>query len=157
MIILGIDPGTTRIGYGVVESEGNRMQCLAYGIIGQAGLDKLENLKQTEKQLLELIKKYKPERAGLEKLFFTNNRTTAMAVSEMRGVLLLTLTKHDIPIHEFTPLQVKQYISAYGKADKTQVQRMVRMLLNIQNPIKPDDAADALAIAICCSSINMYE
>lgn len=152
MTILGIDPGTTRIGYGVIEYDGHHIQCLAYGTIGQTGLDKLENLKQTENQLNELLDKFQPQKAGMEKLFFAKNQTTAMAVSEMRGVLLLTISKRGIPIEEFTPLQVKQNISAYGKADKDQVQRMVQMLLRIKDPIKPDDAADALAIAICCSS-----
>ena len=133
------------------------MSCLAYGTIGQSGLEKIENFRQTERQLIELIEHFKPERAGLEKLFFTKNQKTAMAVSEMRGILLLTLAKHGIQIQEFTPLQVKQYISAYGKADKAQVQRMVKMLLNLQKPVTPDDAADALAIAMCCSNTSLYE
>ena len=93
--------------------------------------------------------------AGVEKLFFFKNQKTVMAVSEMRGVIMLTLAKHSLPVHEFTPLQVKQNISAYGRAGKDQVQRMVQVLLSIKEPIKPDDAADALAIAICSASIKM--
>ncbi len=149
MISLGIDPGTTRIGYGIVSHERNRMTCIAYGILSNPGKDKLKDFKETEKNLSALIRKYKPDVAGIEKLFFFKNQKTVMAVSEMRGVIMLTLAKHNLPIREFTPPQVKQNISAYGKADKNQVQRMVRMLLGIKEEIKPDDAADALAIAIC--------
>ena len=125
------------------------MTCVAYGIISNTGKDKLFDFKETEKKLSALIKKYKPDVAGVEKLFFFKNQKTVMAVSEMRGVIMLTLAKHSLPVHEFTPLQVKQNISAYGRAGKDQVQRMVQVLLSIKEPIKPDDAADALAIAIC--------
>jgi crossover junction endodeoxyribonuclease RuvC len=155
MISLGIDPGTTRIGYGIVQHEKNKMTCLAYGIISNPGKDKLFDFKETEKKLSALIKKYQPDVAGVERLFFFNNQKTVMAVSEMRGVIMLTLAKKNIPTHEFTPLQVKQNISAYGRADKNQVQRMVQMLLGIKEPIQPDDATDALAIAICSAhSVN---
>ena len=131
------------------------MTCVAYGIISNTGKDKLFDFKETEKKLSALIKKYKPDVAGVEKLFFFKNQKTVMAVSEMRGVIMLTLAKHSLPVHEFTPLQVKQNISAYGRAGKDQVQRMVQVLLSIKEPIKPDDAADALAIAICSASIKM--
>ena len=156
MIVLGIDPGTTKIGYGVIVSEHNRLSCLEYGILKNTGVDKLHNFQEAEKSLSHLIKKYRPQIAGIEKLFFFKNQRTVMAVSEMRGVLLLTLAKHHIPIQEFTPLQVKQNISAYGRAQKDQIQRMTRLLLNLKNPIKPDDAADALAIAICCANNTIY-
>ena len=155
MISLGIDPGTTQIGYGIVNHEKNKMTCIAYGIISNDGKDKLFDFKETEKKLSALIKKYKPNVAGIEKLFFFNNQKTVMAVSEMRGVIMLTLAKHNLLVHEFTPLQVKQNISAYGRAGKEQVQRMIRMLLSIKEPIKPDDAADALAIAICSAYTKM--
>ena len=125
------------------------MTCVAYGIISNTGKDKLFDFKETEKKLSALIKKYKPDMAGVEKLFFFKNQKTVMAVSEMRGVIMLTLAKHGLPVHEFTQLHVKQNISAYGRAGKDQVQRMVHVLLSIKEPIKPDDAADALAIAIC--------
>ena len=156
MIVLGIDPGTTKIGYGVISSEHNRITCLDYGILKNAGVDKLHDFRETEKNLSLLIKKYKPEMAGIEKLFFFKNQKTVMAVSEMRGVLLLTLAKHNVPVCEFTPLQVKQNISAYGRAQKDQIQRMVQLLLNLKDPIKPDDAADALAIAICAANNTIY-
>ncbi len=157
MISLGIDPGTTRIGFGIIQSEKNRLSCIAYGILSTSGKDKLINFQEAEKQLSALIKKYQPDVAGIEKLFFFKNQKTIMAVSEMRGVIMLTLAKHNLPIHEFTPLQVKQNISAYGRAGKDQVQRMVRMLLNVKEPIKPDDAADALAIAICSAHTTISQ
>lgn len=152
MIVLGIDPGTTRIGYGVIQSNRNHIECIAYGTLGQPGIDGVENYKHVERELALLIEKYKPAVAGIEKLFFFKNQKTVMSVSEMRGILILTIAKAGIPIQEFTPLQVKQQISAYGRAQKDQVQKMVQMLLKLQKPVKPDDAADALAIAICCAA-----
>lgn len=154
MITLGIDPGTTKIGYGVVSNERNRLVCLDYGIL-KVDSDKLVGFKDAAKELEKLIKKYRPDQASIEKLFFFKNQKTVMAVSEMRGVLLLTLAKNNIPTQEFTPLQVKQNVSAYGRAEKTQIQRMVQLLLKLKDPINPDDAADALAIAICCASNKM--
>jgi len=151
MITLGIDPGTTRIGYGVVKQSGNNLACLDYGIL-KTSSDKLVGFKEAAEQLKELINKHKPDQAGIEKLFFFKNQKTVMAVSEMRGVLLLTLAENNIPIQEFTPLQVKQSVSAYGRAEKAQIQRIVQLLLSLKEPVKPDDAADALAIAICCTN-----
>jgi len=156
MITIGIDPGTTQIGYGIVQMQGNRLSALAYGIIKNSGVDKFGDFQKTEKELSALIAKYKPDRAGIEKLFFFKNQKTVIGVSEMRGVLLLTLTKHGLPIQEFTPPQVKQNISAYGRADKNQVQRMVQLILGIKEPIRPDDAADALAIAICTAHTIIF-
>ena len=154
MITLGIDPGTTRIGYGVVRQSENRLSCIDYGIL-KIGSDKLAGFKDAEKELGKLIIKHKPDQVGIEKLFFFKNQKTVMSVSEMRGVLLLTLAKHGITIQELTPLQVKQSISAYGRAEKGQMQRMVQLLLGLKDPIRPDDAADALAIAICCANNRM--
>lgn len=151
MITIGIDPGTTSIGYGVVQQDKNHLACVDYGIL-KTGRDKLTGFKEAARGLDNLIKKHQPDCAGIEKLFFFKNQKTVMAVSEMRGVLLLTLAEHGIPIQEFTPLQVKQNISAYGRAQKDQIQRIVQLLLNLKEPISPDDAADALAIAICCTN-----
>ena len=156
MIILGIDPGTTQIGFGVIKNEGNRFETLSYGIIKNLGQDKLFDYKNTAKELSKLIKKYNPELAVVEKLFFFKNQKTVMSVGEMRGVIMLTLANHNLPILEFTPMQVKQALSGYGRADKNQVQRMVRLVLGIREEIKPDDAADALAIAICGVNNKMY-
>jgi crossover junction endodeoxyribonuclease RuvC len=149
MIILGIDPGTTIIGFGVIKKEGQGFACLEYGVIRNPGKDRAADFTNTVSILSSIIKKHHPTAAAIEKLFFANNQKTAMAVSEMRGVLLLTLANHRLPVHEFTPLQVKQMVSRYGGADKKQMQKIVRLILRIPEEIKPDDAADALAIALC--------
>ena len=133
----------------------NSFVCVDYGIL-KVGSDKLTGFKEASRELEKLIKKHKPDQAGIERLFFFKNQKTVMAVSEMRGVLLLTLAENNIPIQEFTPLQVKQSISAYGRAEKAQMQRIVQLLLNLKEPIRPDDAADALAIAICCTNNRMF-
>ena len=153
MIILGVDPGTTRIGYGVIEKKNNNFLCLGHGVIENSGKDKAYDFKATFNSLSKIITEYSPDISAIEKLFFFKNQKTIISVSEMRGVLRYTLAYHNIPVHEFTPLQVKQAVSSYGRADKAQVQRMVRLVLNIKDdPIKFDDAADGLAIAICCAN-----
>ena len=149
MVIIGIDPGTTQIGFGIIKNEGNRFEPLDYGIIKNSGKDRLFDYKKTAKELSKLIKKHKPELAVVERLFFFKNQKTVMSVGEMRGVIMLTLANHNLTVLEFTPMQVKQALSGYGGADKNQVQRMVRLILGIKEEIRPDDAADALAIAIC--------
>ena len=156
MIIIGIDPGTTQIGFGIIRNEGNRFEALDYGIIKNQGKDKLLDYQNTSKAISELIKKHSPDVASVEKLFFFKNQKTVMSVGEMRGVIMLTLSNHNLPVLEFTPIQVKQAVSGYGRADKKQVQRMVRLVLGIKEKIKPDDAADALAIAICGASNKIY-
>ncbi|MEK7076477.1 MAG: crossover junction endodeoxyribonuclease RuvC [Patescibacteria group bacterium] len=157
MVILGIDPGTTQIGFGIIKNEGNNFEALAYGIIKNSGKDRLFDYKSTAKELSKLITKYKPGIAVVEKLFFFKNQKTVMSVGEMRGVIMLTLANHNLNVLEFTPMQVKQAISGYGGADKNQVQRMVCLILGIKKEIKPDDAADALAIAICGVSNRIYK
>jgi crossover junction endodeoxyribonuclease RuvC len=149
MRIIGIDPGSTIIGYGLVVYNNSKFTCLNYGTITNTGKDKSQNYRSTEERLAQILKRYNPDVAAIERLFFFSNQKTALAVSEMRGVLFLTLAKTKIPILEFTPLEIKQGVTSYGRANKIQVEKMVRMILNIVTPIKPDDAADALAIAIC--------
>lgn len=156
MITLGLDPGTTRIGYGIVKQEQNKSRCLDYGIL-KVSSNRPNGFKEASRELKKLIKKHKPHQAGIEKLFFFKNQKTVMSVSEMRGVLLLTLAEQNIPVQEFTPLQIKQSVSAYGRADKNQIQRIVQLLLGLKEPIRPDDAADALAIAICCANTIIGE
>jgi crossover junction endodeoxyribonuclease RuvC len=153
-IVLGIDPGLADTGYGLIEKgKGGKISCLAYGSIKtKAGLPTAERLELLSDELEKIIKKYGPALAAVEELFFQNNAKTAIAVGQARGAILLTCRKNKIPLTEMTPLQVKQTISGYGRADKIQVQRMVKLLLNLKEIPKPDDAADALAIAI--SSIN---
>lgn len=150
MIIIGLDPGTTRIGYGIIEDKGQNLRALEYGVLTKNGR-RDDLILQSHKALNKLLAKYSPQKAGLERLFYFKNSKTVIAVSEMRGSLLLALALRSIPVSEFTPLQVKQALSGYGRADKDQVQRMVRLLLKIDELIAPDDAADALAIAICCA------
>jgi len=149
-IILGLDPGLADTGYGVIKAEGARLTCLAYGSIktpaGQALIDRLDTL---HRELDKIIKKHKPQLAAVEQLFFNKNVSTALIVGQARGVLLLTLRQNKLPVFDFTPGQVKAAVAAYGQATKTQVQKMVKMILNLKEIPKPDDAADALALAIC--------
>jgi crossover junction endodeoxyribonuclease RuvC len=155
MIILGIDPGTATTGYGVIDyQKKNKKQvvCLDYGIIQTSPKQSVgERLIRLNFDLNEIIKKYKPEMAAVESLFFFKNLKTAMPVSQARGVIIYTLSKKNVPFIEFTPLQAKTAVTGYGKATKNQVQKMVQQLLCLEELPKPDDAADALAIAICCA------
>ena len=150
MVILGIDPGLAIVGWGVVDYNGSHFRVLGYGSIETpAGTSLEERLLMIHKGLKQIIEKYRPERMSIEELFFNTNQTTAIAVAEARGVILLCCEQHGIPISEYTPLQVKQSVVGYGRADKKQVITMVTLLLSLPAPPKPDDTADALAIAIC--------
>ena len=152
MIILGIDPGTAIIGYGIIKKDEN-LSLIDYGCITtSAKLTTAERLTILYKELKKIINKYKPNIASVEKLFFCKNIKTAITVSQARGVILLTINKAGIPIFEYTPLEIKQAITSYGKAEKIQVQKMVKILLKLKKIPKPDDAADALATAICCAN-----
>jgi len=149
-IILGLDPGLADTGYGVIKAEGARLTCLAYGSIKTpAGQDLIDRLDALHRELDKIIKKYKPQLAAVEQLFFNKNVSTALIVGQARGVLLLTLRQNKLPVFDFTPGQVKAAVAAYGQATKAQVQKMVKMILNLKEIPKPDDAADALALAIC--------
>ena len=152
-IILGVDPGIADTGFGVIKNENNKLTCLNYGSIKtSAKLDLADRLEIINLELSKLIKKYKPNLISIEKLFFCKNVKTALVVGQARGVIVLTAKQNKIQTVEFTPLQVKQAVSTYGQADKQQVQRMVKILLNLTELPKPDDAADALAIAICAAN-----
>lgn len=150
MLTLGIDPGTATIGYGLVREESDgALQAVAYGVITTPPTDPMnERLKTIFESLTQLIDLYKPERAGVESMFFGKNVTTAITVAQGRGVILLALTLGKVPIYEYKPNYIKQSISGYGGAKKPQMQEMVRMLLGLEDIPRPDDAADALAIAI---------
>ncbi len=155
-IILGIDPGYGITGYGVVVSENSTLKCLDYGVIRTAAGDEFsQRIKTINCELKQIIKKYKPDLIGIEDLFFYKNVTTAIKVGQARGVIMLTAVIENVPIVEFTPLQVKQAITNYGRAGKAQVQQMVKILLALNKIPTPDDAADALAIAICAA--NTYK
>ncbi len=150
MITLGIDPGTAICGYGFVETVGSRLRPLAYGSVFTVPEMRMEErLMKIYDALDALIKKHKPEVMGVEKLFFNRNVTTAIPVGQARGVVLLAAAKNNLPIVERTPMQIKQDVTGYGKATKEQVIYMVTKLLHLPHPPKPDDTADALAIAIC--------
>ena len=152
MIILGIDPGLATVGWGVIESVRGRTRPLAYGaIITPAHTDIEARLLMIQRDMEELINKYKPDEMAIEELFFNTNITTGIAVAEARGVILCTAHKLGVRISEYTPLQVKQAVVGYGKAEKHQVIAMVTSLLKLAKPPKPDDTADALAIALCHS------
>jgi len=149
-IILGIDPGIADTGYGLIKNEGGKLTCLAYGSIKtRAGVDLADRLLFLSQELDKIIKKHRPDLAAIEQLFFNKNVRTALIVGQARGVALLTLKQNHLPIIDFTPAQVKQAVSAYGQASKKQVQKMVKLILNLSVLPQPDDAADALAIAVC--------
>lgn len=152
MIILGLDPGTATTGFGIIEATQDKLSCLHYGTITTEPNTKDENrLMIIYSELESLLQEYKPEAVAIEKIFFFKNPKTVMPVSQARGVMLLAAAKQNIPIFEFTPLQVKIAVTGYGRAQKKQVQEMVKNLLDLEKIPKPDDAADALAIAISYS------
>ena len=157
MIILGIDPGTAITGYGVVEYLGNHYKLVEYGTISSAKTEKpAARLNKIYNGIKQLIDIYKPDYVAVEELFFNKNVKTALQVGQARGVVLLAAQRKEVAIYEYTPLQVKQAVVGYGRAEKKQVQFMIKALLNLPEIPRPDDAADALAIAIChgnfCSS-----
>jgi len=152
MKILGIDPGTTIIGVGLIEYKNKKASLLGYDCLRtdqkETTSQRLENLFN---QLTKFIKKCQPDIVAVEDIFFFKNAKTAIDVSQARGVILLAAAKQKIPVCEYTPLQVKQAITGYGRAEKKQIQQMVKVILKLKNAPEPDDAADALAIAICCA------
>jgi len=157
VIILGIDPGTATTGYGLIEEKAGNISLIDFGVILTKPDKTLEQrLEILYDQLGDIIDEYNPDEIAVEELFFTNNAKTAMAVGQARGVILLATQKAGIPMSEYTPNQVKNGICGYGAADKKQVQKMVQMLLKLAEVPKPDDAADALAIAICHSSSRKF-
>lgn len=150
MVILGIDPGLATIGYGVVDYRNPRFTTLDYGVLTTpAGHRVEERLKLIYEGMNTLLDTYRPEEMSVEELFFNNNHTTGILVAEARGVLLMAAEQHGVKIFEYNPMQVKQAVTGYGKAEKNQVITMVMSMLNIRSRIKPDDAADALALAVC--------
>lgn len=154
MRIIGIDPGTGILGFGVVEVLGNKLTMIDAGVIKTPAHTPLdERLEEIFDGLTEIIAETRPDVMSIEKLFFARNVTTAMSVSHARGVAMLTGRKAKLPIAEYTPLQIKQTLTGYGKADKKQVQEMVRLQLGLKTVPKPDDAADALAAAITHASM----
>lgn len=158
MRIIGIDPGTGILGFGVIDVSGNTLTMVDAGVIRTPAHTPLdERLEEIYDGLTEIIAETKPEIMSIERLFFARNVTTAMSVSHARGVAMLAGRKAKLPIAEYTPLQIKQTLTGYGKADKKQVQEMVRLQLGLKEIPKPDDAADALAAAITHSHMSRTE
>lgn len=150
MIILGIDPGYAIVGYGVINYEANRFQVLDYGAITTpAGMPFVERLDVIDRDLNMIFEKYHPQAMAIEKLFYNTNAKTVIDVAQARGVTVLAAYRNKAEIFEYTPLQVKQSVVGYGRAEKKQVQEMTRVILNLEKVPKPDDTADALAMAIC--------
>ncbi len=155
MIILGIDPGYAIVGYGVIEYKNMRFRTLAYGAITTpAHTDSVDRIKVIYDELDTLIKMYKPDCMAIEELFFNTNQKTAILVAEARGVMLLCAVNNNLKVYEYTPLQVKQAVVGYGRAEKKQVIAMVVNFLNLEKKPKLDDTADALAIAVCHAHTN---
>lgn len=150
MLIIGIDPGYAIVGYGVIDYTNDRFTVLDYGaVLTEAKTPFCDRLMEIYGELDEIIKKYKPQAMAVEKLFFTTNQKTAIDVAQARGVIMLAARKNNVEVFEYTPLQVKQAVVGYGKAVKKQVMDMTRRLLNLDKVPKPDDTADALAVAVC--------
>lgn len=153
MKIIGIDPGIATTGFSIIENINGKISLLDYGCIRtQAGLKQAERLKQIAIDLNTLIDKWKPNKASIEKLFFAKNVKTAMIVAEARGVIMQKLTEKGVETNEYSPLEIKNAICGYGKADKKMVQQMVKIILALKETPKPDDAADAIAAAICLAN-----
>ena len=150
MIILGIDPGYAIVGYGVIEYKNNHFSVIDYGaILTDAGTPFNIRLEKIYDGLCNIIERHRPEAMAIEKLFYNNNAKTVIDVSQARGVIMLAAQKNMVPAFEYTPLQVKQSVVGYGRAEKKQVQEMTRRILALEKVPKPDDTADALAMAIC--------
>lgn len=150
MIILGIDPGVATIGFGLIDANRTENRLLRYGVITTpAGIPLSNRLLQISNDIEELIRTFQPDEMAVEELFFSKNITTGIAVAHGRGVILLSAEKLGVPVFEYTPMQVKQAVAGYGKAEKRQVMDMTRRLLKMKEIPRPDDAADALALAVC--------
>ena len=150
MIILGIDPGVAIVGFGVIEYSGSKFRTLDYGVIRTpAHTDTEKRLASIYRELKDIIEKYHPDAMAVEELFWNTNQKTGITVAEARGTIILAAHKNGLKIYEYTPLQVKQAVVGYGRAEKNQVITMVTSILKLPKPPKPDDTADALAIAIC--------
>lgn len=150
MLVLGIDPGYAIVGWGVVDISGTRLTPVAFGaIITEAKTDFPKRLLKISNRMGEILDKYKPQALSIEKLFFNTNTTTAIDVAQARGVIVSKAAERNIDVFEYTPMQVKQAVVGYGLAEKKQVMEMTRQLLKLKEVPKPDDTADALAIAIC--------
>ncbi len=148
--VLGIDPGTAIVGWGIVEGEGQELALVEYGTIRTpANTPLVERISHIYEELNAILERFRPDGVGIEQLFFAKNVTTALPVAHARGVMLLAVHQRGVPLAEFTPMEIKQAVTGYGGADKHQMQQMVRLLLGLDEAPRPDDAADAVAVALC--------
>lgn len=155
MIILGIDPGYAIVGYGVIESNGSKVKAIDYGVIKTpADLSNPKRLKFIEESMAKLISLHKPDAICIEEIFFHNNQKTAINVAQARGAIVISCIQRCSNLFEYTPLQIKQAMTGYGRANKQQIQQMVKVMLELKEVPKPDDAADALAVALTHSQTN---
>lgn len=153
--ILGIDPGTASLGWGIIEKNGSNIKPINYGCINtSANAETPKRLFDIFKELCDIIEEEKPDYAAVEQIFFFKNQKTVIPVAQARGVAIVACETLKVPVAEYTPLQVKQALTGYGRADKKQIQEMVKVICKLKNCPKPDDAADALAVAICHSQTN---
>jgi crossover junction endodeoxyribonuclease RuvC len=150
VLVLGVDPGLATTGYGLVREIKGSLQAVCYGVVTTAPNQPLpQRLQQLHRELSALIQKYQPDEGAIEELFFSSNVRTAMSVGQARGIVLLALADANVPVTDYAPLTVKQAVSGFGGADKAQMQTTVKFLLQLEDVPRPDDAADALAVAIC--------
>ncbi len=158
MLVLGVDPGTAITGYGLLEEKDKKLSVLAYGCIRTDSKTPMtDRLKKIYKEILGVMDEFGPHIVAVEELFFNTNSRTAIAVGQARGTILLAVANSNLKLVEYTPLQVKQAVVGYGRAEKEQVQYMVKTILKLKETPKPDDVADALAIAVCCIQSNEWE
>lgn len=149
MVVLGIDPGYALMGWGVVESQGSRMHLLGYGVVEtKAGVPIQDRLRALQKGIRDLVAQYHPDDVAFEELFFARNVTTALTVGAARGAAIIAAAEYTENLYEYTPMQIKQAVTGWGKADKKQIQQMVKLLLHLDEIPRPDDAADGIAAAI---------
>lgn len=155
LTIMGIDPGLGRTGYGVIEKTGGKLVAVDHGCIETpARHSVVKRLEQVYQELGALLAKYRPDEVAVEQLFFSNNAQTAFVVGQARGVILLAASQAGVKLGEYTPLEVKQAVVGYGRADKRQIQYMVKAILSLKETPRPDDAADALGLAICHANMR---
>jgi len=157
MRVIGIDVGFAILGWSILEKSGSTYNLIAYGVIETSKDEKIEmRLKEVYEQLSYVVHKYTPEVAAVESLFFFKNQKTVINVGQVRGVIILSFANNQIPVYDYTPLQVKVSVTGYGRAEKTQIQQMVKLICKLDHIPKPDDAADAIAIAICHLNTAKY-
>ncbi len=156
MNILGIDPGTATMGYGIIKKRGMNLICLEYGLIKtDKNLTDAVRLKEIKKEIDDIFKRFSPKALAIEKVYFNKNVKTAMTVSQAKGIAMLKAAENNIPVYEFSPSQIKSTVTGHGSAKKMQVQKMIKSQLNLKERPRPNDAADALGAAICgCQKIK---